>query len=251
MGAARLLAKGWVLTCLFAGAHAMRFALEGGGDLAIVVPQVLIAVALFAAMGLLFVGGYGASSDGFHHHTATIRERKFAVALPAFNDVVLFAFAALSFANQVWYAPLHIGGPVTDALERAIAFIVPGHNEITYRLSLCALDGGRVFASAFSWLLAMVYAASAISRLRQSAGAVRLDRTLHPQSLSLTALAAALGVTAIIGIQCLFVGSVLELLPCSAFTGIPGALLIGIGPLMLAYIIHAALAVLLASGSSS
>jgi hypothetical protein len=250
MGAARLLAKGWVLLCLFAGAHAVRFALADGGDFRVVVPQVLIALALFAAMGLLFVGGYGASSDGFHHHTATLKERKLGVARPYFNDVVLFGFAALSFVDQVWYAPLHITGPITDALENAIAYVVPGQGVIVDRLGQCALDGGRVFESAFVWMLGIVFLASSVSRLRQAADQVRLDRTLHPQSLSLTALAAVLGGFAIIGIQCLFVGSVLTALPCSAFAGIPGALLIGLGPLLLAYLIYAALAVLLASGRS-
>lgn len=250
MGAARLLAKGWVLICLFSGAHALRFAFQGGGDLKTVVPQVLIAVALFAAMGLLFVGGYGASSDGFHHHTAKLKDRAFAIALPDFNDVVLFVFAALSFAIQVWWAPLHLDGPLSLGLERAIGFAVPGHDEIAGRLSVCSLDGGRVFASAFTWLLAIVFAASAISRLKQAADTVRLDRVLHPQSLSLTALAATLGIIAIIGVQCLFVGSLLSLLPCSAFAGIGGDLLIGLGPLILAYVVYASLAVLLASGSS-
>jgi len=250
MGAARLLAKGWVLLCLFAGAHALRFALLEGSEPAVVVPQLLIALALFAAMGLLFVGGYGASSDGFHHHTATMKERKLGVARPHFNDSVLFGFAALSFVMQVWYAPNHLSGPVTDGLVRAIAYAVPGQGVIADRLASCSLDGGRIFASAFAWLLAVVFLASSVSRLKQAAAQVRLDRTLHPQSLSLTALAAALGIIAIIGVQCLFVGSVLAGLPCSAFAGIPGAVLIGLGPLLLAYVTYAALAVLLASGSA-
>jgi len=249
MGAARLLAKGWVLVCLYAGAYALRAVLLGGGDLKIAVPQVLITVALFAAMGLLFVGGYGASSDGFHHHTATLKERKFAIALPNFNDVVLLAFAALSFADQTWWAPLHLGGAFADGLERAIAVAVPGHAAIAARLDSCALNNGQDFASAFAWLLAIVFAASSVSRLKQAADAVRLDRTLHPQSLSLTALAAALGIIAIIGIQALFVGSALAFLPCQVFTGIAGALLTGLGPLLLAYVIYASLAILLASGS--
>ncbi|MDR3526494.1 MAG: hypothetical protein P4L57_04375 [Rhizomicrobium sp.] len=250
MGAARLLAKGWVLLCLFAGAHALRFALAGGNDAAVVVPQLLIALALFAAMGLLFVGGYGASSDGFHHHTATIKERKLGAARPHFDDLVLFGFAALSFAVQVWYAPNHLSGPVTDGLVRAVAFAVPGQGVIADRLADCSLDGGRIFASAFTWLLAVIFFASSVSRLKQAAAQVRLDRSLHPHSLGLTTLAATLGIVAIIGIQCLFVGSVLAALPCSAFAGIPGALLIGLGPLLLAYVIYAALAVLLASGSA-
>jgi len=250
MGAARLLAKGWVLLCFFAGAHALRFALVGGAEPTVVVPQLLIALALFAAMGLLFVGGYGASSDGFHHHTATMKERKLGVARPHFNDMVLFAFAALSFVDQVWYAPLHIAGPITEGLERAIAYVVPGQSVVADRLSQCSLDGGRVFESAFAWMLAIVFLASSVSRLRQAAADVRLDRKLHPHSLGLATLAATLGFIAIVGIQCLFVGSVLAALPCSAFAGIPGALLIGLAPLLLAYVIYAALAVLLASGSA-
>lgn len=250
MGAARLLAKGWVLLCLFAGAHALRSAVVGGGEPAVVVPQLLIALALFAAMGLLFVGGYGASSDGFHHHTATMKERKLGVARPHFDDMALFVFAALSFANQVWYAPLHITGPVSEGLERAVAFVVPGQGVIADRLGECSLDGGRIFESSFAWILALVFFASSVSRLRQAAEAVRLDRKLHPHSLGLGTLAGTLGIVAIIGIQCLFVGSVLGALPCSAFAGIPGALLIGLAPLLLSYVIYAALAVLLASGST-
>ncbi|GAA0544656.1 hypothetical protein FHS83_000537 [Rhizomicrobium palustre] len=251
MGAARLLAKGWVLVCFFAGAHALRQALLSGGNLQIVLPQVLIAVSLFAAMGLLFVGGYGASSDGFHHHTATIKEKKLAVALPGFDDVVLFVFAALIFATQVWLAPAHLAGEFGEGLARAIAYVVPGQAVIAGRIGTCGPEEGRILASAVSWLLAMIFAASAVSRLRQAAEAIRLDRALHPHGLSLTALAATLGVVAILGIQCLFVGSVLALLPCAAFTGISGGLLIGLGPLLLGYIVYASLANLLASGSGS
>lgn len=250
MGAARLLAKGWVILCLFVGAHAVRLALVSGGEPTVVVPQLLIALALFAAMGLLFVGGYGASSDGFHHHTATMKERKLGVAKPHFNDMVLLVFAALSFANQIWYAPLNISGPISLGLQSAMAYVVPGQSVIADRLGTCSLDGGRIFESSFAWLLAMIFLASSVSRLRQAADAVRLDRKLHPHSLGLGALAGTLGIIAIIGIQCLFVGSVLDAFPCYAFAGIPGALLIGLAPLMLAYVIYAALAVLLASGSS-
>ena len=52
---------------------------------------------------------------------------------------------------------------------------------------------------------------------------------------------------AVVGIQFLFVGSAYPWLHCSAFADITGALLIGLAPLMLAYLIVAALASLLAS----
>jgi len=72
MGVSRLLAKAWIVTCLFAGAHALRFALLTGGDLWAAASPVLVAMALFAAMGLLFVGGYGASAS---HSGASLIER--------------------------------------------------------------------------------------------------------------------------------------------------------------------------------
>jgi hypothetical protein len=57
-----------------------------------------------------------------------------------------------------------------------------------------------------------------------------------------------LGALAVVGIQFLFVGTAFTFLPCSAYTETGGALLIGLAPLMLAYLILAALANLLASG---
>jgi len=59
MGIARLLAKGWVVFCLFAGAHALRIALASGLGLASSALAIGICVILFVAMGLLFVGGFG------------------------------------------------------------------------------------------------------------------------------------------------------------------------------------------------
>jgi hypothetical protein len=47
------------------------------------------------------------------------------------------------------------------------------------------------------------------------------------------------------------VGSAYPWLPCNAFTDISGAVLIGLAPLMLAYLIVAALASLLASSPES
>lgn len=246
MGLARLLAKGWILVCLFAGAHALRFALQSGGDITIVIPQVVVSVLLFAAMGLLFVGGYGASGARLHK----LNVQSFVPrALPGFNEVVFLLFLVLSYLDQVLYAPFHVSGRLTDMVEGALYFAVPGHAAVVDKLGECALDGGRVFASCFTWLLAFVYAGSAISRLKLAAGVIRLQRTLHPEALNPTAVAAVLGVAAVLAIQCIFVGSAMGLMPCSAMAGVPGALLIGLAPLFLAYLIFAALAALLASGS--
>jgi hypothetical protein len=237
------------VTCLFAGAHALRSAVLTLGDAWMAAGQVLASVLLFAAMGLLFVGGYGVARNAFHHRAAVlVRPEKGARPVPMFNDVVFLVFTAISFVNQVWYAPSHLSGQITDAMENALFFAVPGHAVIAEMLSYCAVDGGRVFASAVTWLLALVFAASAISRLKQTAEAIRLDRKQHPQSLSATGLAVVLGIIAVIGVQCLFVGSPLALLPCSAFVTLPGTLLIGFAPLVFTYTVYAALAALLASG---
>jgi hypothetical protein len=249
MGVSRLLAKFWLLICLFAGAHSLRFAVQAGGELQVVGPQVLVAVSLFAAMGLLFVGGYGVSKDAFHTRVAALfKVRRAAHTMPLFNDLVFVVFVVVSFVVQVWYAPGHVTGRLTDALEGALYFAVPGHAVVVDRLGDCALDGGRVFASSFAWLLAVVFAGSAISRLKQTADAMRIDRVRHPQSLSPTALATVLGVTTVFAVQGIFVGSALSLLPCSAYAGLPGAVLIGLAPLVFAYLVYAALAALLASG---
>jgi hypothetical protein len=251
MGVSRLLAKAWVVTCLFAGAHALRTVILSSADPWPVVLQVLAATLLFSAMGLMFVGGYGVSRDAFHVRAVAIfkpgtRPR----AMPMFNDIVFLAFAAVSFLVQVWYAPRHLSGPVTEAIENALYFAIPGNAMVITRLDECAIDGGRVFASSAAWLLGVVFAASAISRLKQTADAMRVDRMLHPQSLTPMGLAAALGIVAVVGIQCLFVGSPIALMPCSAFIGLSGQLLIGFAPLFFSYVVYAALAALLASGGA-
>jgi hypothetical protein len=245
MGLSRLLAKGWVLICLFAGAHALRLALVSGSDLWISIPQVVVSMLLFAAMGLLFVGGYGAAGNNIRlSHLAAFKPVR-----PGFNDIVFLGFVLVSFLNQVIYAPNHITGGTTDAFENALYFAVPGQRELAASLTYCGIDGGRVFASSFTWLLAIVFAGSAISRLKLAAGIIRLERALRPQTLNPTAIAAVLGIAAVIAVQCLFVGADIELIPCSAFVGVPGALLTGLAPLLFSYLIYAALAALLASGS--
>lgn len=247
MGVARLLAKIWVLVCLFAGAHAVFALLQNGGDTSVLLPQSVAAVALFTAMGLLFVTGYGASYCGFHKNQAPDGRHRF-LAPPSFNDVVLYAFAALSFAVQVWFAPGHVSGPVIEAVEKALTFAVPGHRVLVDRLGQCGLDGGRVFASSFAWLLALIYAASALSRLHHAAKAIHRDRLLWPQRFGPVALAAIIGIVAVVAVQAVFVGSALAIVPCSLIAGLTGNLVIGLAPLVLAYLVVAAMAALLASG---
>ena len=55
MGIARLLAKGWIIFCLYAGAHALRLAVISGMPLASSIFAITISVLLFTAMGLLAV----------------------------------------------------------------------------------------------------------------------------------------------------------------------------------------------------
>ncbi|HUJ03844.1 MAG TPA: hypothetical protein VLW75_09425, partial [Rhizomicrobium sp.] len=110
------------------------------------------------------------------------------------------------------------------------------------------LDGARAFASAFTWVLAFIFLGSALSRLRLAAGLVRLERKRRPEALGATTLAFVLGVLAVVGLQFLYVGTAYRILPCAILGGITGDVLIGLGPLMLAYLIDAALTNLMALG---
>jgi hypothetical protein len=245
MGIARLLAKAWVVFCLVAGAHALRIALATGLPLPSSAFGIGICVILFAAMGLLFAGGFGVA--GGASGTPLIERFKPIHLMPGFNEIVFLIFLILSFVNQVVFAPQTMGAGATGALESAMYFVVPGQRELAYSLAVCSMDGGRVFAAAFTWLLAIIYVGSAASRLRLVAGIMRLERTQKPEILSPTLRAFLLGVAAVVGIQFLFVGSAYPWFPCSAYTDVTGALLIGLFPLMLAYLIVAALASLMAA----
>jgi hypothetical protein len=245
MGMARLLAKGWVVFCLFAGAHAINFALEGGTLPFDTLRTAGVCTLLFAAMGLLFVGGYAAGTD---HGPSLFQRLKPHHILPGFNEAVFILFVILSFVAQIWFAPRYMQNPAMEALRSAIFFVVPGQRALENALSPCGLDGGRLLASAFAWLLAIIYVASATSRLRLAAGIIRLERVQRPEALGPSVLAFLQGSLAVVGIQMLFVGSAFSFLPCSAYTELGGALLIGLAPLMLAYLIVAALANLLATG---
>ena len=249
MGIARLLAKGWIVFCLFAAAHAVHFAVTSGLPLAPSLSAIAICVILFMAMGLLFAGGFGVSAG----LPGTPLKARLGLShfLPGFNEIVFLLFVLLSFANQIWFAPQHLNGNPVWPLEQAIFFAVPGQRIFVGALDQCSLDGGRIFSSSLSWALAIIFLASACSRLKLQAGIIRLERNTRPEGLSPSIRAFCLGLVAVVGVQFLFVGSAYPWFHCSAFTNIAGALLIGLAPLMLAYLVVAALATLLASSPES
>jgi hypothetical protein len=246
MGIARLLAKGWIIFCLFAGAHALRFAIQQGQPLQSSLSGIGICDLLFMAMGLLFVGGFGVSAGHFSGMPLLERFKPHHL-IPGFNEMVFCLFVVLSFLNQAFVAPDTIDRNAVNALQAAVYFIVPGQRALVAALETCTMDGGRVFSAAFAWLLAIVYLASAASRLRLQAGLIRLEASDRPQILGPTLRAFLFGIVAVVSIQFLFVGSALPWLHCSAFADVTGTLLIGLAPLMLAYLIVAALASLMAS----
>jgi hypothetical protein len=245
MGIARLLAKGWIVFCLFAGAHAIRLALLTGIPLQTSAFAIGICAALFIAMGLLFVGGFGASAG--HSRTPWLTRLRPRHLIPGFNEMVFIVFVTLSFLNQALVAPVVIDRGAAGALENAMYFLLPGQRALVHALEGCTLDGGRAFSAAFTWLLAIVYLANAVSRLKLQAGLIRLEAGERVQPLGPTLRAFLFGIVAVVGIQFLFVGSAYPWLACSAFADITGAVLIGLAPLMLAYLIVAALASLMAA----
>ncbi|MEY4706855.1 MAG: hypothetical protein RJB58_578 [Pseudomonadota bacterium] len=245
MGIARLLAKGWIVFCLFAGAHAIRLALLTGVPLQTSAFAIGICAVLFMAMGLLFVGGFGASAG--HSRSPWLKRLRPHHLIPGFNETVFIVFVILSFLNQALVAPAVIDRGAAGALENALYFLLPGQRALVHALEGCTLDGGRAFSAAFTWLLAIVYLASAVSRLKLQAGLIRLEAGERVQPLGPTLRAFLFGSVAVVGIQFLFVGSAYPWLACSAFADITGAVLIGLAPLMLAYLIVAALASLMAA----
>jgi hypothetical protein len=245
MGVARLLAKGWIVFCLYAGAHAALRALGANIPVALAIQQIGICIVLFGAMGLLFVGGYGAASS---HLLGRFKPDQLA---PGFNEIVFLAFACACFFMQAVYAPAHLAGPIPGSLEAAIRFAVPGQRALEGGLGVCGLDGGRLLSSAFAWTVAFIFLGSALSRVRLAAAIVRLERKQRPEPLGPTLLALILGVASLIGFQLLFMGTGYAFVPCSLLSGVLGDVLIGIAPLMLAYLILAALTDLLALGEEA
>ena len=245
MGIARLLAKGWLLFCIVAGGHALHLALASGMGLAPALFAIGICVVLFAAMGLLFVGGFGVSGGLPGTPLITwLRPHHF---LPGFNEIVFMIFVALSFALQVAIAADVMALPAVHQLEAAMYFAVPGQHALVRALGNCNVDGGRILTSAFTWMLAIIYLASALSRLKLQAGVIRLEMAGKPEIFGPSMRALLFGIVAVIGIQFLYLGSAFPLLGCSAYADITGALLMSLAPLMLAYVIVAALASLLAA----
>ena len=246
MGMARLLAKGWVIVCLYAVADAVSMILAYGSASLGALPRMIACFALFLSMGLLFIGGYGAASS--HSGLPRLRHIKAIDFVPSFNDLVFLAFVCLSFVNQIIFALIHHSGIFVNGFEQAIYFAIPGQRALVRALSGCGFDGGRLFASAITWLLAIIYLCSSLSRLKLEARILRLERTMQPATLGPSATAILLGIVAVVGVQLLFVGSAFAILSCGAYADLSGDLLIGLAPLLLVYLILAALATALASG---
>jgi hypothetical protein len=239
MGVARLLAKGWLAVCLFAAGHALARGLGSHVPPLPALEGAAIPMLLFGAMGFLFIAGYGLSSG---HLLSRFKPMYFA---PGFDAIVFVLFALLSFLIQV--APHQLSSGVLNALETAMRFAVPGQRALEENLLRCNLDGGRTFSAAAAWLLAFVFLGSAISRLRIAAALIRLERKRRIEPLGPQGIALVLGVATVAGIQFLFMGTLYRWLSCSLLGGITGALVIGLAPLMLAYLIFAALTNLLAT----
>lgn len=247
MGAARLLARGWVVFCIYAGASALARELARNVLSLDAAWPLLVCVLLFSAMGLLFISGYGLSST----HLSQVLPAKLDPArlIPTFNGLVFSAFVSIVFWLKAFQAPMnHTGAPV-EAVEGAIRFAVFGQRTLEYALAPCGLDGGRLLVSAASWLLALIFAGSALSRIRLTASLIRLERKRRPEAQGAQPLALALGLAAVAGIQLLYVGTGYALMSCRTLGGVWGDVVIGLGPLVLAYLLMAALANLLALGA--
>lgn len=246
MGPARLLAKGWIAVCLFAGADALYLAVKAGADPLALSLSIGICFLLFVAMGFVFVVGFSLSSASAEKPWP--KKIDWSQALPGFNEAVFLIFMALSFVNLAFFAPTHMIGALPELLERAISFAVPGQRALEQAVLPCMIDGGRVFASSFSWLLALIYLCSCASRIRSAAERVKAERRQRPEALGEKTHAVFVGIVALVGVQLLYVGSLYTLLPCSLYAGIAGTLVIGLAPLMLAYAVLAAMTALLAMG---
>src|SRR5690606_5943993 len=153
----------------------------------------------------------------------------------------------LAFVMQTGFAPQWMTLPAAHQLDAAMAFAVPGQRTLLRTLDACNMDGGRTFAAAFTWLLAIIWLASSLSRLKLLAGVIRLEMAGKPEIIGPALRALIYGMVAVVGIQFLYMGSAFPLLGCSAFANITGALLTGLAPLMLVYVIVAAMASLLAA----
>ncbi|HEY6577914.1 MAG TPA: hypothetical protein VIY09_01200, partial [Rhizomicrobium sp.] len=125
MGAARLLAKGWIVFCLYAGGLELGRAVSGGVPFFAAIGPVLVCVLLFGAMGCLFISGYGLSAG--HLRPPLPSALKPADFVPGFNEFVFMVFTFLVFCTQAFRAPARAGAAI-DALESAIRFVVIGQS---------------------------------------------------------------------------------------------------------------------------
>lgn len=241
MRLARLMAKAWVAVCLYAGAASLSLALPASADGWRTAAAILGGMALYLAMGLAFVAG-GLLLSG---HAVMLRQ-DWRRAHPwrfgfGFDDAVFVVFAVLSFLDLAFFSPVHLTSVATIAVERAAYFAVPGQRAFVAMARPCLFDGGRIFASAFTWCLAIVYLGSALSRLKERVAELRLLKAIRPDLVGGRFEGIVLGAASVAGIQFLYVGAGYALLPCSLLTGVEGALLLGLAPLMLAYAVQAAL----------
>lgn len=229
-GLARLLAKAWIIFCLYAGGLASVWYWGGEGSLDGFLAAIAVPVVLFIALGLVFAAGYLVLA---RHGTP---HRPF-VFIIGFNEAVFVAFTAISFLNQAFFAPGHLAGLLPDALERALYSAIPGQRALVAMLRPCMIDGGRIFTSGITWCLAIIYLGSALSRLKITATILRLSAEAGSTG---PVAAVLLGLVSLAGIYALYIGGLYARLSCSFLAGIGGGVLIGLAPLMLAYVIGAA-----------
>jgi hypothetical protein len=249
MGAARLLAKGWIVFCIYLGGLALGRAVASGLPLGSAAGPIIVCVLLFGAMGVLFIAGYGLSAG--HVRPLLPARVSAAILLPRFNELVFIVFTLIVFLLQTFPAPPGRGEAAVDAVKGAMRFAVVGQTVLESQLVACNLDGGRLLVSALSWLLGLIWLGSALSRIRLAAGIVRLERKQRPEALGDQPLALLLGIAAVIGFQLLYMGTGYGLLTCGALGGLWGDAVIALGPLMLSYLLIAALTNLLALGPSA
>lgn len=246
---ASLVAKVWVMFCLYAGALALHMALPGSPDPLGDGLAITGASFVFLCLGLLFAGAAVLLlSPSGPISLKNIRTLRFAWRDVDFNEILFAAFLILSFCNQAFFAPDHMMGPLTIAVEQAAWFAVPGQRAFSLLVHSCTMDGGRIFTSAFAWVLALIWFGTALTRLGISARLIRAARRQTPDATAGLVSGVLLAVAAAAGIQFLYAGSGFAYLPCSLTAGIAGGLLAGFAPLMLAYILIAALSGVIAGG---
>ena len=216
MGVARLLAKGWVVFCLFAGGYALHDAV-GAGTAFLRRParhshQRRSVRRHGAAVHRRLCGGVERRWRVAHWRVSSPRH-----VLPGFNELVFIGFALAIFVMQTLYLAGSRPGRVLGALQAAIAFAVPGQGQLAYsarrlRARRRARVRGRLRAgcspSSF-WARRSRASVSPPASCGWSASSV-------PKRSGPTGLALVLGLAAVIGIQLLYIGS---LYPHSALHG--------------------------------